>query len=218
MYISQLSTATLLKRRKFFWVSFPQYIRDYVENFNFIRKGQGRDMKEKNALTADRRFLMWPQLWKKKGEHTCKKCGRNATIYFVKALRAAIIAAIAVSAVILAVWLVIGDYTNLWGMLWVFLPFLVFYACTPLFTGWSRLRLLLQQNRKKKKGRRVLLSYACERVDEGTSERFTGQRWIFINRRRYGRRSYESNSRCKGRKYRGGGLPGYFWVFQRNQK
>ena len=88
---------------------------------------------------------------KEKGEHTCKKCGRNATIYFVKALRAAIIAAIAVSAVILAVWLVIGDYTNLWGMLWVFLPFLVFYACTPLFTGWSRLRLLLQQNRKKKK-------------------------------------------------------------------
>ena len=70
---------------------------------------------------------------KEKGEHTCKKCGRNATIYFVKALRAAIIAAIAVSAVILAVWLVIGDYTNLWGMLWVFLPFLVFYACTPLF-------------------------------------------------------------------------------------
>lgn len=70
---------------------------------------------------------------KDKGEHTCKKCGRNSTIYFVKALRTAIIAAVLTSAAILAIWLIVGDYTNLWGMLWVFLPFLVFYACTPLF-------------------------------------------------------------------------------------
>lgn len=70
---------------------------------------------------------------KDKGEHTCKKCGRNSTIYFVKALRTAIVAAVLFSAVILAIWLILGNYTNLWGMLWVFLPFLVFYACTPVF-------------------------------------------------------------------------------------
>ncbi len=70
---------------------------------------------------------------KDKGEHTCKKCGRNSTIYFVKALRTAIVAAVLFSAVFLVIWLILGDYTNLWGMLWVFLPFLVFYACTPVF-------------------------------------------------------------------------------------
>lgn len=88
---------------------------------------------------------------KDKGEHTCKKCGRNSTVYFVKALRAAIIAAVAVSAVILTIWLVAGDYTNLWGMLWVFLPFLVFYVCTPVFYRLVPLKTTAAKAEKEKK-------------------------------------------------------------------
>jgi len=123
-----------------------------VENLDFIRKGQGRDMKAKKCPYCGQKVSYLTAIMEKdKGEHTCKKCGRNSTIYFIKALRAAIIAAVAVSAVILTVWLVLGDYTNLWGMLWVFLPFLVFYVCTPVFYRLVPLKTSSSAKQEKEK-------------------------------------------------------------------
>ncbi|HIR03797.1 MAG: hypothetical protein U0M23_00100 [Acutalibacteraceae bacterium] len=72
-------------------------------------------------------------LEKSEGEHTCKKCGRNSTIYFRKAIRGAILATILIAVGILIAWLLVGKKDQLWGMLWVLIPFIIFYLCTPLF-------------------------------------------------------------------------------------
>lgn len=92
---------------------------------------------------------------KEMGEHTCKKCGRNSTVYFVKSLRAAIIVTIIVAAAILGIWFFIGNYENLWGMLWVFLPFAVFYACTPLFYKLVPLKIGSAPQKREQKAKRA---------------------------------------------------------------
>lgn len=92
---------------------------------------------------------------KEAGEHTCKKCGRNSTVYFVKSLRAVIIATIVVAAAILGIWFLIGNYVNLWGMLWVFLPFALFYGCTPLFYKLVPLKLGAAAQKKGQKAKRA---------------------------------------------------------------
>ena len=70
---------------------------------------------------------------RKKGEHTCRNCGKNSTVYFSKSYKVAI--GITVLIAIVLVVISINPYfiSDLWGMLWVAIPFLLLYLITPFF-------------------------------------------------------------------------------------
>lgn len=70
---------------------------------------------------------------KDKGEHICKRCGKNSTIYFVKAFRVAILITLILSLIIMFISISPKHVNNLWGMLWVAVPFFILYLFTPMF-------------------------------------------------------------------------------------
>ncbi len=70
---------------------------------------------------------------KKKGEHTCKGCGRASNIFFSKLYKVLIAITIIISAILVTVAISPQYISNLWGMLWVAVPFLVLYFVTPFF-------------------------------------------------------------------------------------
>lgn len=70
---------------------------------------------------------------KTKGEHTCKECGRNSTIYFIRAYKFTVMITV-VLAIILALVILFSTFVDdIWGVLLVFIPFAVLYLITPLF-------------------------------------------------------------------------------------
>lgn len=70
---------------------------------------------------------------RKRGEHICRGCGRNSTIYFPTGYKA-VVGVVVILAVILVV-IFTSDYfkQNLWCMLYVAIPFFVLYLITPFF-------------------------------------------------------------------------------------
>lgn len=70
---------------------------------------------------------------KKKGEHTCKTCGRASNIFFSKLYKILIALTVAISVILVTVAISPAHISNLWGMLWVAVPFLVLYLVTPFF-------------------------------------------------------------------------------------
>ena len=70
---------------------------------------------------------------RKQGEHTCRNCGRNSTVYFSKSYK--LIVGITILLAVVLVIIAINPFfiENLWGMLWVALPFLILYIITPFF-------------------------------------------------------------------------------------
>lgn len=109
-------------------------------------------------------------LEKSEGEHTCKKCGRNSTIYFRKAIRGAILATIIIAASILIIWLFIGKKDQLWGMLWVFIPFIIFYLCTPLFFRLVPLKMRTAGQVDKKTIKRRVYTPAIPTAASGSTK------------------------------------------------
>src|SRR5574344_1008438 len=70
---------------------------------------------------------------KSKGEHTCKKCGRNSTIYFVSAYKLAITVTIVIALILMCVILFSSFVDKIWGALLIFIPFVALYLATPSF-------------------------------------------------------------------------------------
>lgn len=70
---------------------------------------------------------------RKQGEHICKGCGRNSTIYFSTAYKAVVGVTIVLAAILVIIFTNPYFIQNLWGMLFVALPFLVLYLITPFF-------------------------------------------------------------------------------------
>lgn len=70
---------------------------------------------------------------RKKGEHTCRNCGKNSTVYFSKSYK--LVIGITVVLAVVLVIISISPYfiSDLWGMLWVAIPFLLLYLITPFF-------------------------------------------------------------------------------------
>lgn len=72
-------------------------------------------------------------LEKSRGEHTCSKCHRNSTIYYSRGFKVSILATIIAALIILIVCLLPKFNGKIYDLLWVFLPFMIFYLCTPVF-------------------------------------------------------------------------------------
>lgn len=97
---------------------------------------------------------------KKRGEHTCKSCGRHSNIFFSKAYKFLILFTI-----ILAVFLVVISISpsyigNLWCMLLVAVPFLLLYLVTPFF-----LKLVPLKNNN---------TFDFEKFETSTMDKFDG--------------------------------------------
>lgn len=67
------------------------------------------------------------------GEFFCNKCKKESNIKIKKTLLFPFIAAVAVALLILLAFLIFTKRDNLWFMLLIAIPFLVFYGITPFF-------------------------------------------------------------------------------------
>lgn len=70
---------------------------------------------------------------KKRGEHTCRNCGRHSNIFFSKAYKFLIVFTILIAGLLVAISISPSYIGNLWCALLVFVPFLLLYLVTPFF-------------------------------------------------------------------------------------
>lgn len=70
---------------------------------------------------------------RKKGEHYCYKCQCTSNIVIHRGLYALASGVCVIAFLIMLLFSMFGDHADLRGILWVFLPFLVFYIVTPFF-------------------------------------------------------------------------------------
>lgn len=70
---------------------------------------------------------------RKRGEHTCSNCGRHSNIFFSKFYKFLIAFTVLVSVFLVIIATSPYCISNLWGMLWVAIPFLILYLITPFF-------------------------------------------------------------------------------------
>lgn len=81
------------------------------------------------------------------GEHSCKKCKRNSTIYFIKNIKVFIVIICLIAAAMLAVFLFTPLRGNFFCIFFMFIPFIIFYMCIPFFI---RFVPLIRKKRPKK--------------------------------------------------------------------
>ncbi len=70
---------------------------------------------------------------KMRGEHCCKGCKCISNVVFSRVLYALGSLACVSGLLILVLYTAMGDHSDLHGLLYVFLPFLIFYLLTPFF-------------------------------------------------------------------------------------
>lgn len=70
---------------------------------------------------------------KNNGEYTCKNCGRNSTIYFVRAFKILIILAFIAAIILMFISISPMLIDSLWGIPLVLIPFVILYLCTPVY-------------------------------------------------------------------------------------
>lgn len=91
---------------------------------------------------------------KSRGEHNCNACHRNSTIYYTKGFKVSIIVTIIAAVAILIVCLLPALRGKILDLLLAFVPFLVFYLCTPIFFKLVPLRPRVNNTEKDKKKRK----------------------------------------------------------------
>lgn len=67
------------------------------------------------------------------GEHLCDKCKKESNVVIKKSIWGPFIAAVVIAILIVLGFLMVTDRTNFWFMLFVAVPFFVFYCFTPFF-------------------------------------------------------------------------------------
>lgn len=67
------------------------------------------------------------------GEHSCDRCKRNATIYFVRNIKIFIVVICLIALAMLSIFLFTPLKGKFYCVLLMFIPFLIFYFCIPLF-------------------------------------------------------------------------------------
>ena len=70
---------------------------------------------------------------RRRGEYFCKKCKKESNVYINKMIWFAFFAAFALSFFGLMYFLILTDKENLWFILLVMIPYIIFYLCSPLF-------------------------------------------------------------------------------------
>lgn len=72
-------------------------------------------------------------LLRRRGEYFCKKCKKESNVYIKKMILVAFFITLILSLFGLMYYLFMTDRENLWFVLIVLLPYLIFYLCSPLF-------------------------------------------------------------------------------------
>lgn len=95
-------------------------------------------MQNKNRLAVcpycGRRVSYFDSLFiKNKGEYTCKRCGCITNIGLDRSIYAVTSITCVLALLLVVLYLFFGDLTNLWGVLLVIIPFLIYYCIVPFF-------------------------------------------------------------------------------------
>lgn len=72
-------------------------------------------------------------MMRRKGEYYCKRCKKESNVYIKKTILILFLFTILFSLAALFYYLFLTDRENLWFMLIVAMPYIIFYLCTPLF-------------------------------------------------------------------------------------
>lgn len=72
-------------------------------------------------------------LLKRKGEHYCYKCRCTSNVVLSRGLFALASAVCVIGFLIMLLFSMFGDHSDLRGMIWVMIPFAVFYVSIPFF-------------------------------------------------------------------------------------
>lgn len=67
------------------------------------------------------------------GEHYCKRCKRNSTIYFVRNIKIFIVVICLIALAMLSLFIFTPLRGNFLCIFLMFIPFIIFYFCIPLF-------------------------------------------------------------------------------------
>ena len=70
---------------------------------------------------------------RRKGEYFCKKCKKESNIHIKKTIWIAFFMTLILSLLGLMYYLFMTDRENLWFILVVMIPYIIFYLCSPLF-------------------------------------------------------------------------------------
>lgn len=70
---------------------------------------------------------------KNKGEYTCKRCGCITNISLDRNIYAVTSITCVLALLLVVLYLFFGDLTNIWGILLVIVPFLIYYCIVPFF-------------------------------------------------------------------------------------
>ena len=72
-------------------------------------------------------------LLRRRGEYFCKKCKKESNVHFSKWVWVAVLFTVLLSLMILVYFLFMTDRENLWYILAVMIPYIIFYLCSPFF-------------------------------------------------------------------------------------
>lgn len=75
------------------------------------------------------------------GEHSCDRCKRNSTIYFVRNIKVFIVVICLIAAALLSVFLFTPLRGNFFCIFLMFIPFIIFYFCIPLFIRFVPIKI-----------------------------------------------------------------------------
>lgn len=72
---------------------------------------------------------------RRNGEYFCKRCKKESNVHIKKTILILFFFMLALSVLALLYFLFLTDRENLWFMLIVAVPFIIFYLCTPIFVS-----------------------------------------------------------------------------------
>ena len=70
---------------------------------------------------------------RRRGEYYCKKCKNESTVHINKTIWVMYFAALVIALIIMGYYMLLTDRENLWFVLLVAFPFILFYLFSPLF-------------------------------------------------------------------------------------
>lgn len=100
------------------------------------------------------------------GEHYCKRCKRNSTIYFVRYIKVFIIVICLIALSMLSLFLFTPLRGNFLCVILMFIPFIVFYFCIPLFIRFVPIK---HKKKVKKEENDYTLKLETPKSESGTT-------------------------------------------------
>lgn len=90
---------------------------------------------------------------RRKGEFVCTRCGKESKVAIDKKIYIFFAAAVLISVIIMALWISFGLLSNLWGVVLVAVPLIIFMLVTPNFLNYMPLKKYKKSMEAKKAGR-----------------------------------------------------------------